>query len=96
MIAVAHVVLNRIKSSKFPETICEVVKQKIAGVCQFSWVCVKIKTRDMPHEVYDIAVMTLNGETTDPTKGALFFHHKSVDAFKRTQTAVIGNHVFYK
>lgn len=45
MIAVAHVVLNRIKSSKFPETICGVVKQKVAGVCQFSWVCVKMKTR---------------------------------------------------
>jgi len=46
-IAVAFVTLNRVKSPDFPDTICEVVKQKkrvdFIGdrrvVCQFSWYC---------------------------------------------------------
>ena len=42
-IAVAFVTLNRIKSGHFPDTYCEVVKQKTQFdrnvVCQFSWYC---------------------------------------------------------
>jgi spore germination cell wall hydrolase CwlJ-like protein len=38
----------------------------------------------------------LNGETKDPTKGALFFHNKDVGAFERIKTAEIGNHIFYR
>ena len=43
-IAVAFVTLNRVKSAKYPKTICNVVAQKGKnGVCQFSWVCSKTK-----------------------------------------------------
>ena len=52
-LAVANVVLNRVESSQFPNTICEVVKQTkkyreswrtgelipVKGQCQFSWFC---------------------------------------------------------
>jgi len=52
-LAVANVVLNRVKSPQFPDTICEVVKQTkkykeswrtgelvpVRGQCQFSWFC---------------------------------------------------------
>ena len=52
-LAVANVVLNRVESSQFPNTICEVVKQTkryrvsfitgelipVRGLCQFSWFC---------------------------------------------------------
>ena len=52
-LAVANVVLNRVKSPQFPDTICEVVKQTkkykeswrtgelvpVRGKCQFSWFC---------------------------------------------------------
>jgi N-acetylmuramoyl-L-alanine amidase len=45
--AVAFVTLNRVKSEEFPDTICDVVKQKTRVtsigdrkiVCQFSWYC---------------------------------------------------------
>src|SRR4029078_12445796 len=39
--AVAAVVLNRVKSSRFPDTICQVVHQGGTGSrdCQFSWWC---------------------------------------------------------
>ena len=96
MRAVAHVVINRSKNSRFPDSICEVVKQKNKGVCQFQWVCDKIKTRFINNDSYEVAVKVLNGETSDPTKGALFFHNKSVDKFERRVTAEIGNHIFYK
>ena len=54
MIAVSHVVLNRVKHERFPDTICEVVKQgptswwwkqvhgkevPVKNRCQFSWYC---------------------------------------------------------
>jgi len=53
-VAVSHVVLNRVKSKRFPNTICGVVKQGVASswylehhnkvvparhMCQFSWYC---------------------------------------------------------
>jgi len=52
-LAVANVVLNRVESPQFPDTICEVVKQTkkykeswktgklipVRGLCQFSWFC---------------------------------------------------------
>ena len=52
-LAVANVVLNRVESPQFPNTICEVVKQSkryrpsfitgelipVRGLCQFSWFC---------------------------------------------------------
>lgn len=43
--AVASVTLNRVKDSRYPTTICEVVKQTTISnvtkrvVCQFSWYC---------------------------------------------------------
>tara|TARA_R100000426_G_scaffold87112_1_gene70410 strand:+ start:684 stop:1109 length:426 start_codon:yes stop_codon:yes gene_type:complete len=45
--AVAQVVMNRVEDSRFPDTVCEVVKQGLTyrngkvviGKCQFSWYC---------------------------------------------------------
>lgn len=98
-IAVAHVVLNRVHSQKFPTSICGVVYQKTGRVCQFSWVCQKrgkIKT-DYINETKVIAHKVLAQKTEDPTKGALFFHNKTVRKNKRIVTkTVIGNHIFYR
>jgi len=45
-VAVADVVLNRVESNKFPNTVCSVVKQgryykgtPVRNKCQFSWFC---------------------------------------------------------
>jgi len=47
-LAVGNVVLNRVKSKKYPNTVCEVIKQAridpirgtpIKHKCQFSWYC---------------------------------------------------------
>ena len=55
-IAVAQVTLNRVKSSKFPDTVCNVVKQgkhyknghPIRNKCHFSWYCNSVS--DTPQE----------------------------------------------
>lgn len=38
-LAVAAVTINRVKSPKFPKSVCAVVYQRTKRVCQFSWVC---------------------------------------------------------
>jgi spore germination cell wall hydrolase CwlJ-like protein len=106
-LAVAMVTLNRVASSKFPDTICEVVYQKTAGVCQFSWYCDKnflarrksIVGTPLYNEIREIAIFTMmNYETVhDQTKGALYFHAVSVrPQWNLNVTAKIGNHIFYK
>jgi spore germination cell wall hydrolase CwlJ-like protein len=102
--AVAAVVLNRVKSPKFPNTICEVVHQ--GGTdgrdCQFSWWC-----DGRGHEPKDvnawIKAATIAREmihgAPDPTNGALYFHTTSVSPSWRTQLrrmATIGAHIYYR
>lgn len=97
-LGVAHVVLNRVDSGRFPSTICNVVYQKVNAACQFTWVCLpgKLK-REPPNEAVELALTVLHKKTKDPTNGALFFHASHLDfRFNRKQTAVIGNHIFYK
>ncbi len=69
---VANVVLNRVESEKFPDTVTEVVLQRENGVCQFSpvsnqtiWqVCISEETEDA-------VARALQGE--DISDGALYF-----------------------
>lgn len=71
-ILVANVVLNRVESSRFPDTIRGVVFQKENNMYQFSPVCDgrynRVKISDETIEAVD---RTLSGE--DPSQGALFF-----------------------
>lgn len=103
--AVAAVVLNRVRSEKFPDNICSVVHEGGGrrGRCQFSWYC--DGRSDEPHDAVswqrslDVADAVLDGEIADPTDGALFFHNTAVRPKwrkKMTKTAAIDNHVFYR
>jgi N-acetylmuramoyl-L-alanine amidase len=102
--AVAAVVLNRVKSPDFPNSVCEVVHQ--GGTdgrdCQFSWWCDGLT--DEPKDVNawiraaTIAREMLHG-APDPTNGALYFHTKNVSPAWRTQLrrlATIGAHIYYR
>jgi hypothetical protein len=109
--AVAFVTLNRVKSGKFEDSICGVVKQKIRNVCQFSWWCEakpyfmstnKVLTNSynpLYNDIREIAIhVYLNHERMeDPSKGAMFYHADYVfPQWKNmTKTAVIGRHIFY-
>ena len=101
-IAVGQVVMNRVEDSRFPDTVCEVVKQAVTykgtdkpvlHKCQFSWYCDGKK--DEPN--YDskswskalrYAVVVLGGNITlDFTDGATHYHATYVrPAWAKTKT----------
>ena len=95
-VAVGAVVLNRVESAEFPNTISGVIYQK----GQFS--CVTDgnfnKAIDKKSTVYKAAKDALNG--VDPTNGALFFYNpktaKSKWLFGLETVTTIGNHRFAK
>ena len=97
-LAVAHVVINRMESGRFPDSLCDVVYQKISNVCQFSWVCQPAKRKEAPDlSAKEVAWEVLVKGVKDPSKGSLFFHSTQINqTFNRKKTVVIGNHVFYK
>jgi len=103
--AVAHVTLNRVASPDFPGSVCGVVRQggEVRDRCQFSWRCDGKSDRPENPEAWrkamEVAREALAGAHSDPTHGALFFHHASVQpewAGRRTRTMQIGHHVFYR
>lgn len=99
-IAVANVVINRVKSKGFPETPCKVIYQKTGKTCQFSWVCQNKKIRDfnLYQESHRIAQFVYKTKQ-DITNGALFFHSirsRPSWSYKFKMTARIGDHIFYR
>ena len=104
MEAVANVVMNRLGHEGFPDTVCAVVKQgSETKSCQFSWWC-DGKSDSVQEEVpyamaKEIARKALNKQLPDRTKGALYFHDRTVKpdwAKEYTNTANIGLFKFYK
>ena len=107
-IAVAEVILNRVDSHKYPDTVCEVVKQGApkdvaGGGCQFSYNCDGIANDMTEKAAYErigkIAWLMLDDGPRELTDTALFYHADYVNpswarAFIRT--AEIGQHIFYK
>ena len=102
-LAVAQVTLNRVNSDKYPKNVCEVVKQKYKGVCQFSWVCLKVsKVKDQYtwEESKLIAERMLTQNTFHDKlakTNALFYHADYVDPGwnKSKVISKIGRHIFY-
>jgi spore germination cell wall hydrolase CwlJ-like protein len=103
MNAVAHVVLNRVSSQKYPDDVCGVIKDGgRAAPCQFSWYCDTRSNVAQEEDAYEvahrIAWQALSGSSADPTAGATMFHNPTVNpSWTRVaeKTAVIGNHTFY-
>jgi spore germination cell wall hydrolase CwlJ-like protein len=103
-VAVAEVTLNRVKSSSYPKTVCDVVYQKTKGVCQFSWVCeskkpVNVRAENWIESMRISEQMLVSKKQTNVVGGAKFFHAHYVEpSWSRTKTFVrkIGNHLFYE
>ena len=88
--AVADVVLNRVKESRYPDTVCGVVKQAVLvenwkgnivpkrNQCQFSWFCdgLSDEPRDLDawSEAYTLAEETMNGAWRGITEGSTHYH----------------------
>ncbi len=97
--AVAHVIVNRAESEDFPDDVCGVVKDG----CQFSYECDGKSEAMTEPEARKEAVVTaeavLEGKTTDPTEGALYYHNGDVRpgwADDVRATAKIDGQTFYR
>ena len=97
--AVAHVVVNRARSPKFPDSVCGVV----GDGCQFSYRCdgrpdVLADPRARGH-AYRVAETVLEG-APDITQGALFFHSARANPgnwfSSRPRIGSFGGNVFYR
>lgn len=101
--AVAEVILNRVASKHYPNSVCGVVQQGGKGACQFSYHCDGV--RDVMREqgaanlAGKIARLMLDGAPRQLTYGATHFHTRAVKpswSRKFERTASIGAHLFYK
>lgn len=105
--AVAEVILNRVASRKFPNSICGVVFQGVKtgqyGGCQFSFACDgkpdELRNRRAADLARRIAQVMADGGHRGLTDGALYFHTTGVNpswSRRFTQTTQIGAHLFYR
>ena len=103
--AVAEVILNRVDSAEYPNTVCGVVNQGTGRkyACQFTYTCDGLKEVIAEPRAYTtvgkIAKLMVSGAPRQLTKGATHYHTKAVNprwarAFPRVAT--IGVHHFYR
>ncbi len=95
-IAVGAVVLNRVNSPHFPDTVAEVIFQKNTYVYQFSPVGDGTINLEPDGPAMEAAHMAVSG--LDPTGGALYFYNPEIadDSWIKTLPVIkrIGNHIF--
>jgi len=110
--AVADVVMNRVNDSRYPDTICGVVKQGLQDAngnmrrnkCQFSWYCDgkhdRPQDEDRWVEAQSIAWnMVEEGKFRGITEGATHYHATYVEprwASTLQLVGRIGAHIFYR
>ncbi len=103
--AVAEVIMNRVRSERFPGSPCRVIHQGTGKKyqCQFTYTCDGYKdTIGEPQafaRVAKVARASLDGMAPPLTGGATYYHTTAVKprwskAF--TRTAQIGVHLFYR
>ena len=92
-LAVAQVVMNRVKSKRFPDSVCEVVKQgptyvnwkgnelPVLNKCHFSWYCDGKSDNYNPKTLDTIRtlVVAVMVDPLDYTDGATHYHADYVD-----------------
>ena len=92
---VTNVVLNRVKDSRFPNTVKEVLLQKN----QFSSTWNYYQKRNKPDKKTENAVNdVLNGRVEDKSNGALYFHSMSSDGWFSSLSFIMEmeGHRFFK
>ncbi|MFY0622080.1 MAG: cell wall hydrolase [Pelagimonas sp.] len=103
--AVAEVIMNRVDSKRFPNSVCGVINQGTGRkfACQFTYTCdgkpENIGDQAAWQNVGKVARAVLDGAPRALTKGATYYHATWVQPkwsrkFKRT--ARIGVHMFYR
>ena len=110
--AVADVVINRVKHTYYPNTICEVVKQGVQNAdgsmkrnkCQFSWYCDgrsdTPNNEDAGVEAQMIAYnMLVHSDSLGITEGSTHYHADYVSPRWARDLQLVGRigvHIFYR
>ena len=108
-VAVANTILNRVESSKFPDTLCEVVEQgrswmghMLRNQCHFSYYCDGKPEVILDEGAYTLALsIAVNWRhLVDITNGATYYHRDDVQPYwvegeSLTISRQIGRHIFY-
>lgn len=103
--AVAEVILNRVESPSYPDTVCGVIKQGTGRKfqCQFTYTCdghpEVIREKKAFRQVSKVAKVVLGGAARALTDGATHYHTTKVRpswSRKFTQTTKIDDHLFYR
>ncbi|WP_306115247.1 cell wall hydrolase [Roseovarius sp. MMSF_3305] len=103
--AVAEVILNRVDSPQFPDTICAVINQGTGRkyACQFTYTCDGhkeiINEPRAFQRVGKVAKLMVNGAPRQLTDGATYYHTRAVSprwSRKFNRTTSIGEHHFYR
>jgi spore germination cell wall hydrolase CwlJ-like protein len=104
--AVAEVIMNRVKSGRFPNSVCGVIHQGTGKKyqCQFTYTCDGIPENIREPRAWErvgkVARAILDGTAPlNLTAGATHYHTTAVSprwSRKYTKTAAIGDHLFYR
>lgn len=103
--AVAEVIMNRVASASYPDTVCGVINQGTGRKyqCQFTYTCdgrAEVINEPKAFErTSKIAQLMVNGAPRSLTGGATHYHTNAVNprwARKFPRTATIGVHYFYR
>ena len=106
MIAVAWVVLNRIESEAFPDSITAVINEPTRSGCQWGWTCDGRSDTPTEQDNWELAqevaaLMLSDARPADPTEGAVVFHEtfRATPGWLQrgaTRTVTLNNHHFYR
>ena len=103
--AVAEVIMNRVNSAQFPNSLCGVINQGTGRryQCQFTYTCdgheEVIREKNAYVRGAKIARMVIDGAAPDLTQGATYYHTTAVSprwSRSFTKTTRIGVHLFYR
>lgn len=104
-VAVGEVILNRVDSKKYPNSVCKVLDQGASklNACQFSYNCdgkaEHMTERGARERAGKIARALMDGQPRSLTDGATHYHATYVKpgwAKRLVKTAEIDTHIFYR
>ncbi|MGH6782685.1 MAG: cell wall hydrolase [Sphingomonadaceae bacterium] len=97
-LAVAQLIMNRLESGRFADTVCGVVHQR--GQFFNTYAYNPKRSTKMWESAVDVSREAMAGVTADVVPGALFYHasYQAPPRFFRTRqrAAVLGDHIFYR
>ena len=106
-LAIANVILERVRQNIYPDTICKVVHQwdkyPHRNGCSFSYYCDGKKEimyeKDALVIAMNIATLVLEGAVVEDVRGATHYHTRYVEPYWASEMfyiGSIGNHMFYE